>query len=91
MPTKQIPILTTGTIIVESNPQRTVLTLANLDSANIIYVSDEPGMTTGDGYPIFPETFISLPKIQGEEPQKKWYGIVAVNSTLATISPPGCT
>jgi len=85
MPTKQVPILTTETIIVNANPQRTVLTLANLSSANIIYVSDEPGMTTGDGYPIFPETFISLPKIQGEEPQKKWYGIVAVNSTLAVL------
>jgi len=85
MPTKQVTIGTTETPIVEANPQRTVLTLANMDVVDTIYVSDEPGVTTGRGYPIFPETFISLPKIQGEEPQKKWYGITAVASDLAVL------
>lgn len=85
MPTKQILIGTGETAIVDQNPQRTVLTLANLSVTNIVYVSDEPGITTGRGFPIFPETFISLPKIQGEEPQKKWVGITAVASTLAVL------
>ena len=69
----------------DQNPQRTVLTLANLDNANIIYVSDEPGKKVTEMYPIFPETFISLPKMQGEEPQKTGYGRTAVASTLAVL------
>jgi len=70
---------------VDQNPQRTVLTLANLSNANIIYVSDEPGRAVADMYPIFPETFISLPKIQGEEPHKAWYGRTAIASILAVL------
>ena len=85
MPTKQILIVTAGIQIVDQNPQRTVLTLANLDNANIIYVSDEPGRKVTEMYPIFPETFISLPRIQGEEPHKAWYGRTAVASTLAVL------
>ena len=69
----------------DQNSQRTVLTLANLSNANIIYVSDEPGRAITEMYPIFPETFISLPKIQGEEPQKAWYGRTAVASILAVL------
>lgn len=69
----------------DQNPQRTVLTLANLDPGNIIYVSDEPGRKVTEMYPIFPETFISLPKIQGEEPQKAWYGRTAVASILGVL------
>jgi len=85
MPTKQITILVAGIQIVDQNPQRTVLTLANLDNANIIYVSDDIGKVITEMYPIFPETFISLPKIQGEEPQKAWYGRTAVASRLAVL------
>jgi len=85
MPTKQLTIATTGTQIVDQNPQRTVLTLANLDNANIIYVSDEPSKAITEMYPIFPETFISLPKIQGEEPHKAWYGRTAVASILSVL------
>jgi len=70
---------------VDPNSQRTVLTLANLDVVDIIYVSDEPGKKVTEMYPIFPETFISLPRIQGEEPQKAWYGRTAVASTLAVL------
>ena len=69
----------------DQNPQRTVLTLANLDITNIIYVSDEPGRKVTEMYPIFTETFISLPRIQGEEPQKAWYGRTAVASRLAVL------
>jgi len=85
MPTKQILITVAGIQIVDQNPQRTVLTLANLDVVDIIYVSDEPGRAITEMYPIFPETFISLPRIQGEEPQKAWYGRTAVASTLAVL------
>jgi len=85
MPTKQLLIAVLGIQIVDQNPQRTVLTLANLDNANIIYVSDQPGKAITEMYPIFPETFISLPKIQGEEPQKAWYGRTAVASILAVL------
>ena len=69
----------------DQNPQRTVLTLANLDNANTIYVSDEPGKKVTEMYPIFPETFISLPRRHGEEAQKAWYGRTAVASTLAVL------
>jgi len=85
MPTKQLLIAVLGTKIVDQNPQRTVLTLANLSNANIIYVSDEPGRKVTEMYPIFPETFISLPRIQGEEPHKAWHGRTAVASTLAVL------
>lgn len=85
MPTKRVVVATTGTQIVDQNPERTVLTLANEDAANIIYVSDEPQKAVADMYPIFPETFISLPRSHGEEPHKAWYGRTAVQSTLKVL------
>ena len=69
----------------DQNPQRTVLSLANLSNVNIIYVSDSPGKAVNEMWPIFPETFISLPKMQGEEPHKAWYGRTAVASILGVL------
>ena len=62
--------------IVDANSQRTVLTLSNKLGTNIAFVSDDQGagLTDLNGYPIFPETFISLERKQGDEPQKAWYG-----------------
>lgn len=85
MPTKQVVIAVGGTKIVDPDSQRTCLTLFNTDNANIIYFTDEPGKAVGDMCPVFPETFISLERNAGEEPQKAWYGRTAVQSTLAVL------
>lgn len=85
MPTKQLDIAVTGTPIVTPDSQRTVLTLFNLDNANIIYFSDEDGKAVTEMAPVFPETFISLERVNGEEPQKAFYGRTAVQSRLAVM------
>lgn len=85
MPTKQVVIAVLGTTIVTPDAQRTVITFFNLDNANIIYVSDEPGKAITEMVPVFPETFISLERVNGEEPQKAWFGRTAVQSTLAVL------
>lgn len=85
MPTKQLTIAVLGTTIVLPDKDRTCLTLFNLDNANIIYFSDEPGQAITGMTPVFPETFISLERNSGEEPQKAWYGRTAVASILGVL------
>ncbi|GAH06987.1 unnamed protein product, partial [marine sediment metagenome] len=69
---------------------RTVISFFNMDNANIIYVSDEAGQAIADMIPVFPETFISLERVNGEEPQKAWYGRTAVQSDLRVLESYGC-
>lgn len=83
---EQASIGTSETPIVPRDEQRTVLNLANLDTDNIIYISDEPGVTTSSGFPIFPRMVVSLMRVLGDEPEKAYHGIAAVASTLASWS-----
>lgn len=79
----QKSIGTSQTDIVNYDEHRSVLNLANLDRVNIIYVSDETGVTTSNGFPIFPRMVVSLIKLLGDEPEKAYYGVASVASTLA--------
>jgi len=83
MPTKQVPFTDAPIKIVDADAQRTVLSLANKLGTNIGFVSDDrgDGLTDLNGYPIFPETYISLERKQGDEPQKAWYGVCEAGKT----------
>lgn len=81
--TDQVSIGTTQTPVVRYDKQRTVLNLANLDVVNIIYISDEGGITTSSGFPLFPRMVVSLMSLFGDEPEKAYYGVASIASTLA--------
>lgn len=86
MPTEQVALTATPIKIVDADPQRTTLTIANIDTVNTAYISDDKGsgILSTNGYPIFPETYISLERKQGEEPQKTWWGVCEAGKT-ATV------
>jgi len=83
MPTKQVALSGTAKRIVNADHQRTVLTISNKLGTNIAFISDDKGtgITDNNGYPVFPETFISLERKQGDEPQKAWFGVCAAGET----------
>lgn len=59
----------------EPNDQRAALLLANPDATAILYISDEQGVTTTKGFPIFPKTYIQLDLSEGWDVRKKFYVI----------------
>jgi len=81
LPTKQLTLTGTAQKIVDANPLRTSLTIANTDD-DIAYISDEhgPGTTSSNGYAIFASTYISLER-KADEPQKAWYGVMETGKT----------
>jgi len=89
MPTKQVALTATPQKIVDADAQRTVLTISNKLATNNAYISDDrgAGITDANGYPVFPETYISLERKQGDEPQKAWWGVctAAQTTTIAIL------
>ena len=91
MPTYQKTLTGTAQKIVEFNMQRTSLSFANRDSDDSGHISDDKGsgITRDNSWPIFPETFISIIRrdgdvttigtaIKGEEPEQKICSIATV-------------
>ena len=84
MPTRQVTLTGTAQKIVEANPQRTSLSLANRDDTDAAHISDDqgPGITRDNSWPIFGETHISIVRRDGEEPEKAYWGICEGGKTV---------
>jgi len=84
MPTRQVTLTGTAAKIVDPNPQRTSLSFANRDDTDPGYISDDQksGITRDNSWPIFAETFISLVRLQGDEPEKSYWGICEGGKTV---------
>lgn len=83
MPTYQKTLTGTAQKICEANPDRTALTIANRDSTDPGYISDDrgSGITRDNSYPIFGETYISLER-PADQPELAYYGVCEAGKTV---------
>ena len=92
MPTKIVTVGTSEVTLVERNDERTGLMIFNLTETKaaaagnaVIYISDEAGVTTTNGYAIPPKGFIIIDFSEGFDPRKKYYVISSTATTFVTV------
>jgi len=85
MPTNQITVTTASAKHVEYDSERTGLALVNMDDTDVSYVSDVTPVTTSNGFPIYPKTYMSLDRKRGWSPEKAYYLIGSAEHTVAVI------
>lgn len=72
---KAVSVGTSKVGLVEQNADRTALLLANPDATAILYIGDEEKLSTSNGFPLFPQTYIMLGIGEGVDVRKKLWVI----------------
>ena len=93
MPTKIVTVSDTAEVtLVDRNDERTGLMIFNLTETAaaaggnaVIYISDESGVTTSNGYAIPPKGFIVIDFNEGFDPRKKYHVISDTATTYVTV------
>ena len=75
MPTKQVTVGTAPVTLVNADPNRNALAFHNSHAAQILFVSDEPGVSATTGFFVQPTTSLLLSEIEGIDVTKKWEGV----------------
>lgn len=82
----QATIGTTAARLVASHKKRTALGIANLHATGILYYSTDPGVTTANGFPIYPRTVRDLNIGLGDDPRTEYFAISDTVGTTVAIT-----
>lgn len=57
-----------------------------MDDTDISYISDDGPVTSSNGFPLYPKTYMSLDRERGWNPEKAYFLIGSASHTVAMIT-----